>query len=70
MNNTITEIKNLLEEINSRIQETENKQNEEVEITYIEPNKDSLRKLRDNIKCTNFPVMGAPEEKKERKAQR
>ena len=63
MNNTITEI-------NSRIQEAENKQNEEVEIIYIEPNKDSLKKLRDNIKCTNFPVMGAPEEKKDRKAQK
>ena len=65
-NNTITEIKNTLEGINSRmsvakeqISELEDKM---VEITSEEQNKvkrmkrteDSLRNLWDNIKCTNI----------------
>ena len=60
-NNTITEIKNTLEGINSRISEAE-EQDKMVEITSEEQNKmkrmkrieDSLRDLWDNIKCTNI----------------
>ena len=73
MNNTITEIKNTLEGINSRITEAEEwireLEDKMVEKTAREQNKenrmkrieDSLRDLRDNIKCTNIRIMGVPE---------
>ena len=66
MNNTINEIKNALEGINSRITEAEEPisdwEDKIVEITTAEQNKekrmkrteDSLRDLWDNIKCTNI----------------
>ena len=66
MNNTINEIKNSLEGINSRITETEewisDQEDKTVEITTAEQNKekrmkrieDSLRDLGDNIKRTNI----------------
>ena len=64
-NNTITEIKNTLERINSRISEAEQiseLEDKMVEITSEEQNKvkrmkrtkDSLRDLWDNIKGTNI----------------
>ena len=65
-NNTITEIKNTLEGINSRISEAEDwiseLEDKMVEMTAEEQNKvkrmkiteDSLRDLWDNIKCTNI----------------
>ena len=64
-NNTINEIKNSLEGINSRITEAERISDLEdkiVEITTTEQNKekrvkrieDSLRDRWDNIKCTNI----------------
>jgi len=64
-NNTITEIKNALEGINSRIPETEqisDLKDKMVERTAEEQNKvkrmkiteDSFKDLQDNIKCTNF----------------
>ena len=74
MNNTITEIKNTLEEITSRITEAEEwiseLEDKMVEITGREQNKekrmkiieDSLRNLWDNIKCTNIRIIGVPEE--------
>ena len=64
--NRITEIKNTLEGINSRISEAEEQiselEDKMVEITSEEQNKvkrmkrteDSLRDLSDNIKCTNI----------------
>ena len=66
MNNTITEIKNTLEEINSRITKAEEQisglEDRMAEITVTEQNKekrrkrmeDSLRDLWDNIKHTNI----------------
>ena len=66
MNNTINEIKNSLEGINSRITEAKERisdlEDEIVEITTTEQNKekrmerieDSLRDLWDNIKRTNI----------------
>ena len=66
MNNTINEIKNSLEGINSRITEAEERisdlEDKIVEITTAEQNKekrmkrieDSLRDLWDNIKHTNI----------------
>ena len=66
MNNTINEIKNSLEGINSRITDTEegiNDLEDKIgEITTSEQKKekrmkrieDSLRDLWDNIKCTNI----------------
>ena len=78
-NNTITEIKNALEGTNSGISETEEQTSEledkMAEITSEEQNKvkrmkrteDSLRDLRNNIKCTNIGIMGVPEEKEKNK---
>ena len=66
MNNTVNEIKNSLEGINTRITEAEERisdlEDKIVEITTAEQNKekrmrrieDSLRDLWDNIKCTNI----------------
>ena len=70
MNNTITEMKNTPEGINSRITEAEegisDLEDRMVEITAIEQNKekrmkrneDSLRDLWENIKCTNIRIIG------------
>ena len=75
-NNTITEIKNILEGINSRIFEAEEwisgLEDKMVGKTSEEQNKakrmkrteDSLRDLWDNIKCTNTRIIGIPEEEK------
>ena len=79
MNNTIHEIKNSLEGINSRITEAEewisDLEGKIVEITTVEKNKekrmkrieDSLRDLWDNIKRTNIRVKGVPEEEEKKK---
>ena len=79
MNNTITEMKNTLEGINSRITEAEEQINDLedkiVEITAAEQNKekrmkrieDSLRDLWDSIKCTNIRIRGVPEEEEKKK---
>ena len=73
MNNTITEMKNTLEGINSRITEAEewisDLEDRIVEFTATEQNKekrmkrneDSLRDLWDNIKCNNSCIIGVPE---------
>ena len=74
MNNTINEIKNSLEGINSRITGAEEQisdlEDKTVEITTAEHNKekrmqrteDNLRDLWDNIKCTNIRIIRVPEE--------
>ena len=79
MNNTINEIKNSLEGINSRITKAEeqisDREDKIVEITTAEQNKekrmqrieDSLRDLWDNIKCTNIGITGVPEEEEKKK---
>ena len=79
MNNTINEILNSLEGINSRITEAEERisdlEDKIVEITTAEQNKekrmkrieDSLRDLWDNTECTNIQITGVPEEKKKKK---
>ena len=73
MNNTINEIKNSLEVINSRITEAEERTNDledkMVEITAMEQNKetrmkrneDSLRDFWDNIEHNNIRIIGVPE---------
>ena len=78
INKTITEIKNILEGLNSRISEAEEWISELddkiVEITSEEQNKvkrmkrteDSLRDLWDSIKCTNIRIIGVPEEEKKK----
>ena len=77
--NTITEIKNTLEGINSRISEAEKQsselENKMVEITSEGRNKvkrmkrieDSLRDFWDNIKCTNIQIIRVPEEEEKKK---
>ena len=79
MNDTITEMKNTLEGINSRITEAEERisdlEDKIVEITTAEQKKekrmkrieDSLRDLWDNIKRTNIQIIGVPEEEKKKK---
>ena len=79
MNNTINEIKNSLEGINSRITEAEewmsDLEDKIVEITTAEQNKekrmkrieDCVRDHWDNIKCTNIRIIGVPEEKEKKK---
>ena len=78
-NNTINEIKNSLEGINSRITEAEEQisdlEDKIVEITNAEQNKektmkrieDSLRDIWDNIQCTNIQIRGIPEEAEKEK---
>ena len=79
MKNTITEIKNSLEGINSRITEAEERisdlEDKIVEITTAEQNKgkritrteDSLRDLWEDIKCINIRSIGVPEEEEKKK---
>ena len=78
MNSTITEIKNVLEGINSRIFESEGLiselEDKMVQITSGEQNKvkqmkrteDSLRDLWDHIESTNIRIIGVPEEEQRR----
>ena len=80
--NTITEIKNTLERINSRISEAEEwiseLEDKMVEITSEEQNKvkrmkrteDSLGDVWDNIKCTNIRIIWIPEEEEKKKGMR
>jgi len=73
-NSTITEIKNILEGINSRISEAE-EWISEVEITSEEQNKvkrmkrteDSLKDFWDNIKHIDIWIIGVPEKKEKKK---
>ena len=79
MNNTITETKNTLEGINSRITEAEERitdlEDRMVEFTAVEQNKekkmkrneDSLRDLWDNIKLNYICIIGVPEEEEREK---
>ena len=80
MKNTINEIKVFLEGNNRRITEAEEQisdlEDTIVEIITAEQNKeknrmkrieDSLRGLWDNIKCTNVPIIGVPEEEQKKK---
>ena len=81
-NHTITEIKNILEGISSRISKAEEQMSElkdkMVEITSEEQNKvkrvrrteDSFRDLWDNIKPTNIWIIGVPEEDEKKKGMR
>ena len=76
MNNTLTEMKNTLEVINSIITEAEEQISEledrMVDITTGEQNKekrmkrneDSIREFWDNIKCTYIGIIGVPEDEK------
>ena len=73
MNKTITEMKNTLEGINSRITEAEewitDLEDRMVKFTAVEQNKekrmtrneDNLRDLWDNIKHNNIRIIRAPE---------
>ena len=79
MNNTINEIKNSLEGINSRITEAEERISDLgdkiVEITTAEQNnekrmkriEDSLRDLWENMKRTNIQIIGVQKKKRKRK---
>ena len=79
MNNSITDNKNTLEEINSRITEAEERISEVeyrmVEINgaerkkekRIKRNEDNLRDLWDNVNCPNILIIGVPEEEDKKK---
>ena len=76
MNNTISEMKNTLEGISSRITEAEERisdlEDRMVEFTAVEQNiekrmkknEDSLRDLWDNIKHNNIRIIGVLEREK------
>ena len=76
MNNTITEMKNMLESINNRITEAEewisDLEDRMVEFTAVEQNKekrmkrneDSLRDLWNKLNTTTFALWGSQKEKK------
>ena len=78
MNNTITEMKNMLEGISSRISEAEEWINDledgMVEITTMdqnnnkknEKNEDNIGALWDNFKCTNIHIIGGPRKRTEK----
>ena len=82
MKYTITEMKNILEAISSRITEAEEQitdlETRMVEFTDMEQNKEKrkkrneyrLRDLWNNIKCTNISILGSQKEKRERKDPR
>ena len=77
--NTITEIKNTLEGISSRIygavEQISELEDKKVEITSEEQNKvkrmkrteDSFRDLWDNIKCISIQIIRVPEEEEKKK---
>ena len=73
--NTITEIKNTLKGIYSRISEAEEQisglEDKMVEITYkvksMERTEDSLRDQWDNIKHTNIQIIRVPKEEEKKK---
>ena len=79
MNNTINEIKNSIEGINSRITEAEEQisdlEDKIAEITTTEQNKEKrmkiieniLRDLWDNVKHTNIRIIGLPKEEEKKK---
>ena len=78
-NNTITEIKSILEGTNSRITEAEDRISE-VEVRMVEineaerkkekrikRNEDNLRDLWDNVTYPNIRIIGVPEEEDKKK---
>ena len=76
MRNIITEVKNILQGINSRVVETEdqisdlegkeieNTQTEQQKETVVRNNEDSLRSLCKNFKHANICKMGVPAKEK------
>ena len=77
--NAITEIKNTLEGINSRVSEAEEQIHEledkvveiaakkQYKVKRMKRTEESLRGLRDNIKCTNIRIIGVPGEEEKMK---
>ena len=77
MNNAITEVKNTLGGMNSRITEAEFRINEVedrmVEINEserkkekrIKRNEGNLRDLQDNVQCLSIQIIGVPDKKKD-----
>ena len=82
MNNTVTEMKNTLEGINTRITEAEKRisdlEDRMVEFTAAEQNKekrmkrneDSLRDLWDNTRRNNIHIIGVPKGEEREKGLR
>ena len=80
MNNSITEIKNALEGINSRITEAENwisevedrmmeiNETERKKEKRIKRNEDNHKYLQENVKHPNIRFIGAPEEEDKKKS--
>ena len=78
--NTIIEMKDILEKINSRISEAKEqiseledgmiKKNTATEQRKEKRNENSVRDLWDNIKHISIHIIGVPEEKRERRGLR
>ena len=76
MKDTLIEIKNNLQGINSRVDKAKNQisnleskeaktnQSEQQEEKRIQKNEASVRSLWDNFKCTNICIIGVPEEER------
>ena len=78
MNNTINEIKNSLEGINSRITKAEERisdlEDNIVEMTTTQQNKEKrMKRIEDSLRdlwyitCTNIRIIGVPEEEEKKK---
>ena len=82
MNNTITEMKNILDGINNRITEAEEQisdlEDRMVEITVEEQNKEKrMKRIEDNLRdpgttlnATTFKLSGSPEEEEKKKGSK
>ena len=81
MKDTLIEIKNNLQGINSRVDEAENQlsdlehkeaknnQSEQKEEKRIQKNEDSINSLWDNFKRSNIHIIGVPEKRKNKKLE-
>ena len=81
MENTISELKNTVERIKSRLDEAEdwiskledkvdnNTQNEQEKKKRLRKNEEAIREMQNNMKCNNIHIIGIPEEEEEQRIE-